>query len=69
MNTNVKVKLALTPEQALKLKRAHKAQRNVAIRLAHNQLFNDEGVEVELTAEQYKKVLSAFRSKARRGVQ
>ena len=70
MNTNVKVKLALTAEQATKLKRAHKANRSVAIRLAHHQLFNNDGVEVELTSEQYKKVLSAFRSKARpRGVQ
>jgi len=40
MNTNVKVKLDLTPEQAVKLKRAHKANRSVSIRLAHDQLFS-----------------------------
>ena len=69
MNTNVKVKLALTSEQALKLKRAHKANRSVSIRLSHNQLFNQDGIDVELSAEQYKKVVSAYKSKAGRGVQ
>jgi hypothetical protein len=69
MNTNVKVKLDLTPEQAVKLKRAHKANRSVSIRLAHNQLFTNSGIDVELSAEQYKKVLSAYKSKAGRGVQ
>lgn len=70
MNTNVKVKLDLTPEQAVKLKRAHKANRSVSIRLAHNQLFSQNGIDVELTNEQYKKVLSAYRSaKNPRGVQ
>jgi hypothetical protein len=69
MNTNVKVKLALSHEQALKLKRAHKANRSVTIRLAHNQLFSSNGIEVELTGEQYKKVISAYKSKAGRGVQ
>jgi hypothetical protein len=69
MNTNVKVKLGLSPEQALKIKRAHKANRSVTIRLAHNQLFTPNGIEVELTGEQYKKVISAYKSKAGRGVQ
>ncbi len=69
MNTNVKVQLALSHEQALKLKRAHKANRSVTIRLAHNQLFSSNGIEVELTGEQYKKVISAYKSKAGRGVQ
>ena len=69
MNTNVKVKLDLTPDQAVKLKRAHKAGRSVAIRLAHNQLFSNSGIDVELTSEQYKKVMSAYKSKAGRGVQ
>jgi hypothetical protein len=62
MNTNVKVKLGLSHEQALKLKRAHQANRSVTIRLAHNQLFSSNGIEVELTNEQYKKCLSAYRS-------
>ena len=66
MNTNVKVK----HEQALKLKRAHKASRSVTIRLAHNQIFSSNGIEVELSGEQYKTVLSAYRSvKNPRGVQ
>lgn len=66
---NVKVKLALTSEQAVKLRRAHKAQRAVSIRLSHEQLFADNGVDVELTNDQYRKVLSAYKSKAGRGVQ
>ena len=70
MNTNVKVKIDLSPEQAKKLKRAHKKGVDATIRLAHNQLFAENGVDVELTAEQYKKVLSAYRSvKNPRGVQ
>ena len=63
MNTNVKVKLGLSPEQALKIKRAHKANRAVSIRLAHNQLFSSNGIDVELSGEQYKKVISAYKSK------
>ena len=67
---NVKVKLALTSEQAIKLKRAHKAQRAVAIRLSHEQFFAENGIDVKLTNDQYKKVLSAYRSvKNPRGVQ
>jgi hypothetical protein len=70
MNTNVKVKIDLSPEQAKKLKRGHKKGVDVSIRLAHNQLFAENGVDVELTGEQYKKVLSAYRSvKNPRGVQ
>jgi hypothetical protein len=69
MNTNVKVKLDFTPEQAAKLRRAHKANRPVSIRLAHHQLFSNNGTDVELTHEKYKKVLSAYKSKNQRGVQ
>ena len=69
MNTNVKVKLDFTPDQAAKLRRAHKANRPVSIRLAHHQLFSNNGVDVELTHEKYKKVLSAYKSKNQRGVQ
>lgn len=69
MNTNVKVKLDFTEDQAAKLRRAHKANRPVSIRLAHHQLFSNNGVDVELTHEKYKKVLSAYKSKNQRGVQ
>jgi hypothetical protein len=69
MNTNVKVKLDFTKEQAAKLRRAHKANRPVSIRLAHHQLFSNNGVDVELTHEKYRRVISAYKSKNQRGVQ
>lgn len=65
---SVKVKLLLTKPQSSKLKSAHKNGRVASIRLAHEQLFNEQGVDVELTPDQFKKVLSASRSKAHRGV-
>ena len=66
---SVKVKLMLTKPQASKLKSAHKKGESTSIRLSNDQLFNDAGVDVELNQEQYKKVLSASKSKAKRGVQ
>lgn len=69
MNTNVKMKIALTKEQSAKLRRAAKNGKPATIRLSNDQLFNESGVDVELSEEQYKKALSASRSKAKRGVQ
>ena len=66
---SVKVKLLLTKPQSLKLKSAHKKGVSTSIRLANDQLFNDAGVDVELSEQQFKKVLSASKSKAKRGVQ
>lgn len=66
---SVKVKLMLTKPQASKLKSAHKKGVSTSIRLANDQLFNDAGVDVELNESQFKKVLSASKSKAKRGVQ
>lgn len=69
MNPNVKVKIALTNEQSVKIRRAGKGGRSATIRLSNDQLFNESGVDVELSPEQYKRVLSAHRSSAKRGVQ
>jgi len=66
---SVKVKLMLTKPQASKLKSAHKKGVSTSIRLSNDQLFNDAGVDVELSEQQFKKVLSASKSKAKRGVQ
>jgi hypothetical protein len=66
---SVKVKLMLTKPQASKLKSANKKGVSTSIRLSNEQLFNDAGVDVELSPEQFKKVLSASKSKAKRGVQ
>lgn len=69
MNPNVKVKIALTNEQSVKIRRAGKGGRSATIRLSNAQLFNESGVDVELSPSQYKRVLSAHRSAAKRGVQ
>lgn len=66
---SVKVKILLTKPQAAKLKSGHKNSKSVSIRLSNDQLFNESGVDVELSQEQYKRVLSASKSKAKRGVQ
>lgn len=63
----VKIKLLLTPAQASKLKLAHKKGVSTSVRLSHDQLFNEQGIDVELTPEQFKKAMSAFKSKAKRG--
>ena len=55
MNTNVKMKIALTKEQSTKLRRASKNGKPATIRLSNDQLFNESGVDVELSEEQYKK--------------
>jgi len=67
--SSVKVKLLLTKPQASKLKSAHKNGKSVSIRLSNDQLFNDNGVDVSVSQEQYKKILSASKSSAKRGVQ
>jgi hypothetical protein len=63
----VKIKLLLTPAQASKLKLANKKGVSTSVRLSHDQLFNEQGIDVELTPEQFKKAMSAFKSKAKRG--
>lgn len=66
---DVKIKLNLTPLQLSKLKSAHKNNKNVSIRLSHAQLVSAGTHEIMVSNEQYKKVVSAMKSKAQRGVQ
>ena len=61
---DVKIMLGLTEQQIKKLKASHKKGKDVSLRLSHNQL-KDNSYEVQLTYEQYKKVVSALKSKDR----
>lgn len=65
---DVKVKLNLTPLQISKLKSGHKNGKTVSIRLSHDQLSGGNH-EVVVSHEQYKKIVSAMKSKSNRGVQ
>jgi len=64
---SVKIKIGLSKQQISKLKAGHKKGKDVSLRLSHTQLKQDSN-EVELTHEQYKKVVSALKSKNHRGV-
>lgn len=62
-----KVKVLFTEGQVKKMKTAHNKGRVVTLRLANAQLFHDKGVDVEVSDVQHKKMLSAKKSKAKRG--
>jgi hypothetical protein len=64
---SVKVKLGMSKQQLAKLRSAKKNNRAVSIRFSNDQIFSQSGVEVEVSPEQYKKLLSASKSKAKRG--
>ena len=65
---DVKIKLNLTPLQLSKLKSGHKNNKNVSIRVSHSQLVSGSH-EIIVTNLQYKKIISAMKSKGQRGVQ
>jgi len=65
--SSVKVKLGMSKQQLAKLRSAKKNNRAVSIRFSNDQIFSQNGVEVEESPEQYKKLLSASKSKAKRG--
>ena len=67
--SSVKVKILFTKNQASKLKSAHKNGKSVAIRLSNEQLFHSKGVDVSVSQDIYKKMLSASKSKGKRGIQ
>ena len=62
-----KVKVLFTEGQIKKMKTAHNKGRVVSLRLANEQLFHDKGVDVEVSDVQHKKMMSAKKSKAKRG--
>ena len=65
--SSIKVKLDMSKQQLSKLKSAKKNNKAVAIRFSNNQIFKESGHEIEVSPEQYKKLLSASKSKAKRG--
>jgi hypothetical protein len=65
--SSIKVKLDMSKQQLSKLKSAKKNSKAVAIRFSNSQIFKESGHEIEVSPEQYKKLLSASRSKAKRG--
>lgn len=64
---NSKIQVKFTPGQAKKLKTGHKKGNSVSVRLTNEQLFHPEGVHVEVSEVQHKKMLSAKKSKGKRG--
>ena len=65
--SSIKVKLAMSKQQLSKLKSAKKNSKSVSIRFSNDQIFKESGHEIEVSPEQYKKLLSASKSKAKRG--
>ena len=65
--SSIKVKLDMSKQQLSKLKSAKKNSKAVAIRFSNSQIFKESGHEIEVSPEQYKKLLSASKSKAKRG--
>ena len=64
---NSKVQVKFTAGQAKKLKTGHKKGNSVSVRLTNDQLFHPEGVHVEVSEAQHKKMVSAKKSKGKRG--
>jgi hypothetical protein len=65
--SSIKVKLDMSKQQLSKLKSAKKNSKAVSIRFSNSQIFKESGHEIEVSPEQYKKLLSASKSKAKRG--
>ena len=61
----MKIRVLFTPQQIQKMKRHHKKQEEVSVRLSGAQLFVDNGTEVQVDELQYKRMKSA--AKAGRG--
>lgn len=64
---NSKVQIKFTAGQSKKLKAGHKKGNSVSVRLTNDQLFHPEGIHVEVSQEQHKKMVSAKKSKGKRG--
>jgi hypothetical protein len=64
---NSKVQVKFTAGQSKKLKAGHKKGNSVSVRLTNEQLFHPEGVHVEVSEAQHKKMVSAKKSKGKRG--
>ena len=65
----IQIKINLTAHQKSKLRAAHNKKRGVSIRLKHEQLTLMGRDSINVTPLQYKKIMSAKASKAKRGVE
>ena len=65
----IQIKINLTQHQKSKLRAAHNKKRGVSIRLKHEQLTLMGKDTINITPMQYKKIMSAKASKAKRGVE
>ena len=57
----------MSKQQLSKLKSAKKNNKSASIRFSNEQIFKESGHEIEISPEQYKKLLSASKSKSKRG--
>jgi hypothetical protein len=65
--SSIKVKMDMSKQQLSKLKSAKKNNKSASIRFSNEQIFKESGHEIEISPEQYKKLLSASKSKSKRG--
>ena len=65
MQSKVPIKFSQT--QAKKINNAHKKGNSVSVRLTNDQLFHSEGVDVAVSEVKHKKMVSAKKSKGKRG--
>ena len=65
----VSIKINLTAHQKSKIRAAHNKKRGVSIRLKHEQLTLIGRDSINVSPLQYKKIMSAKASKAKRGVE
>jgi hypothetical protein len=65
--SSIKVKMDMSKQQLSKLKSAKKNNKPASIRFSNEQIFKESGHEIEISPEQYKKLLSASKSKSKRG--
>jgi hypothetical protein len=64
---SIKVKMDMSKQQLAKLRSAKKNNKSASIRFSNEQIFKESGHEIEISQEQYKKLLSASKSKNKRG--
>ncbi len=57
----------MSKQQLSKLKSAKKNNKSASIRFSNEQIFKESGHEIEISPEQYKRLLSASKSKNKRG--
>ncbi len=65
--SSIKVHMDMSKQQLAKLRSAKKNNKSASIRFSNEQIFKESGHEIEISPEQYKRLLSASKSKSKRG--